>query len=213
MMYRGQSREWPLLPSISRLGSILDGYENWQVLQDDLLNRFAKHGRPFLSPLPLSVEEWLLHAQHYGVPTRLLDWTTNPLKALFFAVESELHTKKDGVVWAFTPSYWRDDPMTETALDNNDLTPFYPKHINSRITAQESCFVAFPMPENSLPLCPMNLKKSRYKAVRSLGRIKIPAKSKPGLLRELHVLGVTYRTVFPDLQGVAQHILAELRGT
>jgi hypothetical protein len=204
---------WPLLPSITRLSAILNGYENWRVLQDDLLDRFAKHGRPLLNPLPSTDEEWLLNAQHYGVPTRLLDWTTSPLKALFFAVESRADAKEDGVVWAFTPRYWLDDPRKEMRLDEGDLTPFFPKHVNPRITAQDSCFVAFPMPENSEPLRPMSEKDHDYRAISSLGKIVVPAKSKLGLLRELNVLGVTHRSVYPDLQGVAMHILAELRDT
>ena len=37
-MYRGQSQMWPLLPSITRLSAILNSYENWRVLQEDLLD-------------------------------------------------------------------------------------------------------------------------------------------------------------------------------
>ena len=52
-----------------------------------MLDEFKRKARPFVSPLPSNDFEWLFLMQHYGVPTRLLDWTTNALTALYFATE------------------------------------------------------------------------------------------------------------------------------
>jgi hypothetical protein len=48
---------------------------------------------------------WLFLAQHYGLPTRLLDWTENPLVATYFAVE---RPDDDGCIWALSPSVLND---------------------------------------------------------------------------------------------------------
>jgi FRG domain len=108
-MFRGQSDvTWPLIPSIARMFDKLDGYENWNVFEDDILQRFRKYSAPFINKTPVNRFEWMVIAQHHGLPTRLLDWTTNPLKGLFFAVENPSHNC-DGAVWLFEPNGWWND--------------------------------------------------------------------------------------------------------
>jgi hypothetical protein len=211
MMFRGQAKHWPLLPSIARLRRQIAGYSNWRVFQEDLVERFAKYASPLIQPQPRDSEEWLVHAQHHGVPTRLLDWTTNPLKALFWAVEAQRQQRADGTVWAFAPRYWRDDVLRPTVLADDELTPYFPKQVNPRTIAQEGCFVAFPLPENKKRIQPMVSGGDYAKSISELVKLNVPASAKRGLRIELRVLGITHRSLFPDLDGVAQSINSELR--
>lgn len=41
--------------------------------------------------------------QHYGLPTRLLDWSRSPLVALYFVVSDKSQYDKDGCIWMLTP--------------------------------------------------------------------------------------------------------------
>src|SRR5690606_37159928 len=88
-MFRGQARaDWSLVPAIGRMHNVAAEYGGWHVLEQLFIERFQKYSRPFMTKEPDNKLEWLVVAQHYGLPTRLLDWTTNPLKALFFTVEN-----------------------------------------------------------------------------------------------------------------------------
>jgi hypothetical protein len=152
----------------------------------------------------------LVHAQHYGVPTRLLDWSRNPLVALFWAVENVSHDNEDGVVWAFSPRHWRDDPLAPTPLDDMRLTPYFPKLLNPRIMAQDGCFVAFPLPPSHASLKPMNARGAYSNDIDAVTVARVPARKKNQLRIELRILGITHRLVYPDLPGVAASIKAEL---
>lgn len=69
-------------PRISEGGSFMG------INMERMVDEFRRRAIPFLTHAPKNDFEWLFIMQHYGVPTRLLDWTTNALVALYFAVQN-----------------------------------------------------------------------------------------------------------------------------
>ena len=81
---RGQSQDWQLIPPIGRYPKVARSYEDWPTFHDDLLDRFMRLGKPYITGSASDEAETWVVAQHHGLPTRLLDTATNPLKALYF---------------------------------------------------------------------------------------------------------------------------------
>jgi len=208
-MFRGQTRDWPLLPRIGRYPSIVHGHDDWHGFHDYIIDRFLRLGHPFLSGhVKNNAESWVI-AQHHGLPTRLLDTTTNPLKALFFAVNHPADDSYDGVLWVFSCMSWREELDEEySEFWEKELIPFFPSQLTPRLTAQEGAFISYPLPNNCKPLKHIDkLKQDDF----SLLKLVIPATQKATLRREVATFGVKFSLLFPDLDGVARCIrLTEL---
>jgi hypothetical protein len=75
-MFRGQTRDWPLLPSIGRYPITELGFDSWRVFHEHIIEAFLRLGLPYFSKDPKRAPESRVVAQHHGVPSRLLDTTT-----------------------------------------------------------------------------------------------------------------------------------------
>jgi len=156
-MFRGHlDSKWSLIPSIARYAENFIGqgyYDSLLDLEERLILEFEKFAFPIMDCRKLPFIEKLVHCQHYGLPTRLLDWTTNPLKALYFAVEDPLYDDKDGLVISLSPMTWFEGTKYIKEIDTFEA--FYPELLNERVNAQDGCFTAFPMPKDDLELKPL----------------------------------------------------------
>lgn len=205
--YRGQADYiWGLEPSISRINSPDHCYNmmlrNWKEVENHLIREFKKFSVPYLNVEPKNEYDWLIHAQHHGLPTRLLDLTTNPLKALFFAIESRDEWAKDGSVYMMNPK--SISPDTENIHFGEKIQFLRSAHINVRIAAQEGAFLLYPLDESNLDR--FGEVKNIY--VNSLTKLKIPFECKPVFERELNKLGINHRTIYPGLDGISKTLKA-----
>lgn len=208
-MYRGQTNaDWKLLPSLARFTKYVDGgYDRIIDLESHLVEQYLQYSVPLQDMRNISFIEQLIHCQHYGLPTRLLDWSTNPLKALYFAVENPLEDRFDGVVHVLQTSGWWEG--TKHMNEIKSLKAFFPELLNERVSAQDGCFVAFPLPETGMEISELT-EKNYPKEVKFLYSVEIPKKSKREIRRQLAVLGVTHRTIYPGLDGIAKWVKSNL---
>lgn len=105
-IYRGHpSVEYKLIPSIFRkFKQEDDKHEYWKYSlsnENEMYMHFIKEAKLYIKNIDDNTNEgyleWMVYAQHFGVPTRLLDFTNNPLVALYFACSKE--ENKDGAIW------------------------------------------------------------------------------------------------------------------
>lgn len=207
VIYRGQIEDWKLMPSIGR------DYYGYQLRNDEqiIFEKFKRQSIPYLRDfIPETKWQWLSLAQHYRLPTRLLDWTYNPLAALWFAV-SEPPLKKDpppAIVNAFDYGIGNQiiKPLkTDSPFDITEPLVYTPEHINKRIQAQSGVFTAHPFDEINDRFIPLE------EAIMptELTKFEIPPKFFPDIRYELSICNITAGTLFPDLEGLVEKIRYE----
>jgi hypothetical protein len=230
--FRGHPETYrnPLTPKIFR-----DEYIPQNVVRPDTESSVIKEFKRVAPALTQNVPNqddhcsWLFLMQHHGAPTRLLDWTENALVALYFAVRN-FEDDKDGELLAMYPyslnekGYQRADIATQS----NEILQYlakefgiseipqyplalYPTMYFSRMVNQLSTFTIHPSPsilrqKNTI----LDLLGDNKK---NLVRYIIPYASKLKLINDLKTLGISRRTLFPDLDGLSQTIIENLKHT
>jgi len=147
--------------------------------------------------LPTSDWKCLALAQHHGLATRLLDWSWNPLVALFFAVAE--YEDNDGAIYARPSGRLVAE---ESFSDLHEVSTYEPPPFDRRIAAQQGVFTYHPNPLKALE--PSVAYSGQHNAFNTdLVEIIVPKKIKSALIRDLHVLGINRATLFPDLEGLS----------
>ena len=102
-IFRGHSsHQWNLAASVHRLTGGLDwALDKLVLFERQVLSEFKRRASIFLPSRPASDWEWMVIAQHFGLPTRILDWTENPLVALYFSVRDSKEASRDGTLFAY----------------------------------------------------------------------------------------------------------------
>ncbi|SYZ71855.1 FRG domain protein [Candidatus Zixiibacteriota bacterium] len=205
-LFRGQSdASWKLIPRISRLYEAEKVPDTWPRLESFILDEFKQYAVININKEPRSKFEWMSIGQHYGLPTRLLDWTTNPLKASYFAIAENY--EKDGALFALSPSAWIPKFEADDDIDMiKHLIPVFPDMIDSRIVAQEGCFTIFPHAPDKKPYRPLEDTTAYNASYLMMLKIVIPRDKKRTFRHDLNKLGVNSRTLFPDLSGLSDFI-------
>jgi hypothetical protein len=130
LWYRGCGRETDkLLPSLYR-HPLLKQASEFVDLERQLMTRFRQRSIPYHARELRDELETLFFMQHYGVPTRLLDWTENPLIALHFALMSApcrartrgaRRYKEAAAVWILDPHLWNRSALSHITYKGGPL--------------------------------------------------------------------------------------------
>lgn len=209
--FRGHAKHnWSLLPGYQRIKKAPPEHV--------LINRFKQNASLIIETNISSNFDWLFTMQHYGAPTRLLDWSESVLFALYFAVNESPNS--DGALWLlkplklnkiafpsekktkYIPSF--DDPVvlnsySTESLETGNLTDIPPAAAlatrnNTRIQAQLGAFT-------------ISLSKIPIEDVGDgshVTKLLISKKQKAVFRRELSMLGVTKFQLFPELVTVGE---------
>jgi hypothetical protein len=218
--YRGQSnKEWTLAPGLLRYTDTPS--------ENSFLTRFKQSAAMLIERQPKSDFDWMFLMQHYGVPTRLLDWSESPLTALYFAV-SEIKTEDtDAALWSLRPTElnkkagidakeknfivcFDDEELSNYSVANvysntrNKLNPLatIATRNNSRIQAQLGVFTIHHL--DTRPI-------EAFCGDEEVHKYVIPVDCKEAIRKELKLLGISKFTLFPELASIGEILTAQYR--
>jgi hypothetical protein len=234
--YRGmKNSKYTLAPSIYRHCDFKT-IEEFIDLEQKMINRFSQRSIPFHSRNISDEWDRLFFMQHYGIPTRLLDWTENPFVALFFAIMNSSYTKAgkkftfsdDAVIWVLDPVAWNRHALSfKTFADgilsqiDPDLSGYKPpvdcRNMNNHPVAMYGAHNSQRIVAQRGVFTVFGKKLDPMEKLYvdegfpdgSLQMITIKKNAIEKLRKDVTSYGITDSVIFPDLDGLAREIKRE----
>ena len=189
--FRGHSSvHWKLIPKAGRSATVVKN-------EKDYFASWKRRAVEYVSAQSMDDWDWLSVAQHHGLPTRLLDWSMNPMIAAYFAVAGE--AKEDAAIYAFSPAYYvlREKVKPLDYRSKFGIALFRPDAYTSRIARQSGVFTVHG---------PANTEIKDKKEIGVLERIIIPKSNVTKIRKALDHYGYNHASLFPDLDGLSAHM-------
>ncbi|MFT3796628.1 FRG domain-containing protein [Flavobacterium sp.] len=194
-LFRGQAdSKWHLWSSFDRI-------EKNKAKYNILINNFKKICNYYNHNEELFKNDDKViaaYAQHYGLPTRLLDWTSSPYFAAFFAFSTAKTIKTN----ATKCTIWGINKESESLKMKSgiEFISLPSNKFNYRMKNQIGHFTLSNHTEDSLDDFDSALIKST-KIDDLLWKLNLPVSEMDAVLADLEFMGINYSTVYPDIQG------------
>ena len=213
-LFRGQMNDWPLDSKLLRLVQEKKQIDNFFKIEKQVFKEF-KENYNFFHKTKLNDWDLLSLGQHFGLPTRLIDWTANPLIALWFAFEKEKEkeNEKDRVVFGlFVEKDSLVDFQRDELFGGRFIKIFKAKPFDKRIINQESWFSIQP-PQifrqggDGLPhFNDYNTLDENENFEYYLIKFRFKNSLRWEILEVIDKKGINYMKIFPNLTGLCKMV-------